>query len=162
MNPVPQVLTIGAYGWSEEAFFAVLATERPGVFCDIRRRRGVRGPEHAFVNSSRLQERLGELGIPYVHRLDLAPPQEIRAVQARADARDRVAYRDRSQLSDEFIAAYTAACLDGFDAAAFLEELGGDGPICLFCVEGEPLACHRSLVADRLAASGATVRHFRP
>ena len=83
-------------------------------------------------------------------------------MQARADARDHVAYRERSRLSEQFIAAYTAACLDGFDAAAFAEELGGDGPICLFCVEREPLACHRSLVADRLAAAGATVRHLRP
>ena len=159
---MPDVLTIGAYGWSEGAFFDALIAARPGVFCDIRRRRGVRGPEYAFVNSTRLQLRLAELGIAYVHRLDLAPPQEIRAVQARADARDHVAYRERSRLGEEFIAAYTAACLDGFDAAAFIDELGGDGPICLFCVEREPLACHRSLVADRLAAAGATVRHLRP
>jgi len=159
---VTDVLTIGAYGWSEGAFFDALSPARPGVFCDIRRRRGVRGPEYAFVNSTRLQRRLAELGIAYAHRLDLAPPQEIRAVQARADARDRVAYRERSRLGEEFIAAYTAACLDGFDAPAFIDELGGGGPICLFCVEREPLACHRSLVANRLAEAGATVHHLRP
>jgi uncharacterized protein (DUF488 family) len=159
---VPDVLTIGAYGWSEAAFFAALIAARPGVVCDIRRRRGVRGAEYAFVNSTRLQRRLAELGISYAHRLDLAPPQQIRAVQARADARDGVAYRERSRLGEEFITAYTAACLDGFDAAAFIDELGGEGPICLFCVEREPLACHRSLVADRLAAAGASVRHLLP
>ena len=159
---MPDVLTIGAYGWSEGAFFGALIAARPGVVCDIRRRRGVRGREYAFVNSTRLQLRLVELGIAYAHRLELAPPQEIRAVQARADARDRVAYRERSRLGDQFTAAYSAACLDDFDAAAFIDELGGDGPICLFCVEREPLACHRSLVADRLAAAGASVRHLRP
>ena len=58
-----EVLTIGAYGWDAETFFAALVRERVAVFCDLRRRRGVRGPEYAFANSERLQERLGDLGL---------------------------------------------------------------------------------------------------
>ena len=54
-----EVLTIGAYGWDAETFFAALVRERVAVFCDLRRRRGVRGPEYAFANSARLQAAAG-------------------------------------------------------------------------------------------------------
>ncbi len=79
------VFTIGAYGWSEPAFFAALEAAGVATFCDVRRRRGVRGYEYAFVNSSRLQQRLGELGIAYVHRIDLAPSNEVRQAQYAVD-----------------------------------------------------------------------------
>src|SRR5436190_24167163 len=102
------VLTIGAFGWSEAGFFDALVEARVGLFCDIRRRRGVRGAEYAFVNSARLQGRLEELGIPYVHRLDLAPSEEVRRVQAEVDAGEGIAKRARSALGEAFVAAYTA------------------------------------------------------
>jgi uncharacterized protein (DUF488 family) len=71
--------------------------------------------------------------------------------------------RNRSQLGSAFKAAYAAECLDAFDAAGFLAEAeAGAGPICLFCVEREPEACHRSLVAEKLAGAGAPVRHLLP
>ena len=56
------------------------------TFCDLRARRGVRGREYAFANSQRLQARLAELGIRYVHRLDLAPSAATRSQQHAADA----------------------------------------------------------------------------
>lgn len=156
------VLTIGAFGWSERAFFGALVDARVGLFCDVRRRRGVRGAEYAFVNSARLQERLRELGIPYVHRLDLAPSEAVRRVQAEADAREGIAKRARSQLGDAFIAAYTAEHLADFDARAFLDGTASTRPACLFCVEREPAACHRSLLAGALEEAGATVEHLVP
>ena len=155
-------MTIGAFGWGESAFFDALVEARLGLFCDIRRRRGVRGSEYAFVNSVRLQARLGELGSPYVHRLDLAPSAEVRRVQAEADAREGIAKRARSRLGDAFVRAYSTEHLAGFDARAFLDETTTNGPVCLFCVEREPAACHRSLVAAHLAAAGATVEHLVP
>jgi uncharacterized protein (DUF488 family) len=157
-----EVLTIGAYGWDAETFFAALVRERVGVLCDLRRRRGVRGPEYAFVNSARLQQRLDELGIAYRHRLDLAPSTAIRQAQYAVDESMGIGKRNRSQLSPAFEAAYTAECLSDFDAAGFLAELGTGGPICLFCVERDAAACHRSLVAARLARHGATVRDILP
>jgi uncharacterized protein (DUF488 family) len=162
VNAVPTVLTIGAYGWTEEAFFAALVAAQPSIFCDIRRRRGLRGSEYAFANSAHLQQRLGELGIAYVHRLDLAPSDALRQAQARADAEQRIARRSRAQLSDAFVQAFENECLTGFDAAAFLNELATAGPVVLFCVEREPQACHRGLVAGALANAGATVRHLTP
>jgi uncharacterized protein (DUF488 family) len=157
-----EVLTIGAYGWDAETFFDALVRERVGVFCDLRRRRGVRGPEYAFANSARLQQRLEELGIAYRHRVDLAPSTAIREAQYAIDESMGVGKRNRSRLSPEFEAAYAAECLAGFDAAEFLAELAGAGPICLFCVERDAAACHRSLVAARLAQHGATVRDLVP
>jgi hypothetical protein len=157
-----EVLTIGAHGWDATAFFDALVRERAATFCDIRRRRGVRGAEYAFANSARLQRRLGELGIAYVHRLDLAPSDAIRHAQYAVDESMGVGKRDRTRLDPAFAKAYAAECLTGFDAAGFLTEYAAAGPVGLFCVEREPAACHRSLVAARLAEAGATVRHLVP
>jgi hypothetical protein len=156
------VLTIGAYGWDAETFFDALARERVAVFCDLRRRRGVRGAEYAFVNSTRLQNRLGKLSIDYRHRLDLAPSTAIRQAQYAVDESMGIGKRNRSRLAPAFETAYAEECLAGFDAPGFLAELGTAGPICLFCVEREPAACHRSLVAAQLASHGATVRDLLP
>lgn len=157
-----RVLTIGAYGWSEATFFPALQSAGVHTFCDIRRRRGVRGPEYAFANAGRLQTRLTELGIAYVHRLDLAPSDSLRQAQARADAEHRTARRSRAELTPEFAAAFENEVLTGFDPVAFLADLAQAGPVVLFCVEREPRACHRGLVAARLAAAGATVTHLTP
>ena len=110
------VLTIGAYGWSEPAFFAALETAGVEVFCDVRRRRGVRGSEYAFVNSKRLQQRLAELGIAYVHRIDLAPSDEARQAQYAVDEATGVRKRARTELSDAFARAYEQETLREFDA----------------------------------------------
>jgi hypothetical protein len=41
-------------------------------------------------------------------------------------------------------------------------ELPDDGAGALFCVERDPEACHRSLIADRIATHGVPVTHLRP
>ncbi|MDX6630098.1 MAG: hypothetical protein QOH00_2344, partial [Gaiellales bacterium] len=41
-----EVVTIGAYGWNAATFFDALVRQRVGTFCDVRRRRGVRGAEY--------------------------------------------------------------------------------------------------------------------
>src|SRR3954465_9824857 len=148
-----RAVTIGAIGWTADSFFDALTAAKVETFCDIRRRRGVRGPDYTFANSRRLQHRLEQLGIAYVHRLDLAPNQAVRAVQAAADRSAGIATRSRQRMSDEFIAAYRAEHLADFDARRFVEEVGCRGAFSLFCVEREPAACHRSLVAQALQAA---------
>jgi uncharacterized protein (DUF488 family) len=161
---MPRIATIGAYGWTEEAFFAALTGAGVDVFCDVRARRGVRGPVYAFANSERLQARLADLGIRYIHRKDLAPDAETRALQSAADRAGRILKRDRRTLTPAFNERYRRERLDGFDPAAFLADLGPDAStIALFCVEGYPEACHRSLLADRIASvTGAGVTHLLP
>ena len=146
-----KVVTIGAYGFTEETFFDALQAAGVQVFYDIRWRRGVRGAEYAFVNHKRLVARLETMGIDYIHRRDLAPTPEIRQQQRDADKSEKIAKRKRDTLSPDFTAAYREDILANFDGQALLDELPeGTGVMALFCVEREPAACHRSLVAELL------------
>jgi uncharacterized protein (DUF488 family) len=161
---MPEFVTIGAHGWDAERFFGALVAAGVDTFCDLRARRGVRGREYAFANSQRLQARLAELGIRYVHRLDLAPSAAIRSEQLAADAATHTAKRLRTQLSPAFIDSYRRGPLNGFDSARFLTDLGPEARVvALFCVEREPAACHRSLLAGRLTHElGVKVTHLTP
>jgi uncharacterized protein (DUF488 family) len=159
-----QVCTIGVYGFTEAGFFAALQRAGVDMFVDVRRRRGVRGHEYAFANSQRLQARLAELGIEYRYHQELSPSVTTRALQLAADRRQSIPQRARTTLSESFVATYQDECLAGLDAASFLAQLGPDTrTICLCCVEREPEACHRSLLASRFgAALGVDVEHLMP
>ena len=159
-----KIMTIGVYGFTENTFFEALQAAGVQVFCDIRWRRGLRGSKYAFANHKRLQTRLEELGITYIHRRDLAPTPEIRKRQYEADKAEKIAKRKRTMLSPTFIQEYRESVLVDFNSQKFLDELPEDTDVAiLFCVEREPSACHRSLVADRLKATiGVKVEHLRP
>jgi uncharacterized protein (DUF488 family) len=131
---------------------------------DIRARRGVRGATYSFANAKRLETALTQAGIAYTHAKDLAPPESVRNAQRSADADAGIAQRDRSRLSAAFISAYQKECLAAFDSQRFIElHCGGVRRPVLFCVEREASACHRSLVAERLAADlGLAVEHITP
>lgn len=161
---LPAIVTIGVYGFDEATFFQALRDAGVDTFCDIRRRRGVRGSRYAFANSIRLQARLAELGIQYHHLLELAPTAQIRDRQKTADKTAAISKRKRTSLDQSFIQAYEEEILSGFNAMSFLEGLGGQSSvIAFFCVEREPSACHRSLVAGKLAEEyGLEVRHLVP
>ena len=147
-----KIITIGVYGFDENSFFQALCKAEVDTFCDIRSRRGVRGATYAFANSKRLQARLSELGIRYIYRKDLAPTQIVREKQAAADKTTKTAKRKRTELGEAFIDAYHTECLAEFDPQSLLDELESDARVvALFCVETAPEACHRSLVADKLA-----------
>ena len=147
----PKIVTIGVFGFSEEAFFHALQAAQVDTFCDIRQRRGVRGAAYAFCNSQRLQTRLAELGIRYIHRKDLAPTTAVRQVQYKADKVNKIAKRQRTTLGPAFIAAYQEEILAPFEPQSLLNDLDPDARfVALFCVEREPTACHRSLVAAKL------------
>lgn len=161
---VERVVTIGVYGFTADTFFAALQTARVDTLVDIRWRRGVRGAEYAFANSRRLQARLAALGIGYLHRRDLAPPPAVRATQAAADAAAGIARRQRTRLSPAFVAAFEEVVLRAFDPAVLQEALPQSTSVMgLLCVEADPLACHRALVAAALADSwGIAVEHCVP
>ena len=148
----PKIVTIGVYGFDEDSFFDALCKAKVDTFCDIRNRRGVRGSTYAFANSLRLQARLAELGICYLYRKDLAPTKAVRDRQAEADKATKTAKRKRTVLGEAFIMAYHTECLAAFDPHSLLDNLEEDAQVVvLFCVEKDPEACHRSLVADKLA-----------
>ena len=148
----PKIVTIGVYGFDKERFFQALIDANIDTFCDIRRRRGMRGSEYTFVNSTALQEKLRELGIRYMHVKDLAPSKAIRERQKQEDEKFGVAKRSRKELGQAFIQEYEQQCLASFNAHKFMEMLGPQTKVVgLFCVEREPEACHRSLAAKKLA-----------
>lgn len=159
-----RIVTIGAIGFTAATFFKALQDAGVDTFVDVRRRRAVRGRDYAFANSRRLQDRLAELGIRYRHIIDLAPPKTVRETQAAADKAAGVAKRKRAELGPDFVAAYNREVLAGFDARLFLAELPPDASVvALMCVEREPAACHRSLLAARLHDDlGVEVVHLTP
>lgn len=159
-----KIATIGVFGFSEEAFFEALERSGVDVFCDIRQRRGVRGATYAFCNSTRLQTRLAGMGIRYIHRKDLAPTTAVREIQTAADKAGKVAKRKRRGLSQAFIDAYQEAILANLDLPSLLDDIGPEAQVvCFFCVEKEPEACHRSLVAAKLHQElGVDVEHIMP
>jgi uncharacterized protein (DUF488 family) len=84
-------------------------------------------------------------------------------VQYREDERAGVGKRSRTELAPEYRERYPQEILEQADLAPLVEELPQDGAAALFCVEADPRACHRSLVAERLAEQyGVRVVHLLP
>jgi uncharacterized protein (DUF488 family) len=160
---VRTVATIGVYGFDRAAFLAALARARVTVLLDVRQRRGVRGREYAWANSARLQAALAGAGIEYRHLKELAPTTELRQLQYAEDERRGVGKRSRVQLAPEYRERYTQEILDGVDLEPIVASLPTDATTALLCVERDPEACHRSLIAERMAAEhGVSVRHLKP
>lgn len=158
-----RMVTIAVYGFDGESFLQRLRQADVRLLLDVRQRRGVRGPEYAWANSARLQRALAEADIGYRHLKDLAPTTELRQLQYREDDRQGVGKRNRVALAPEYAERYTREILDPFDLGALVAELPDDSATALLCVERDPQACHRSLVAERLRAEhGVPVTDLRP
>ena len=162
-SPVLRTVTIGVYGFTAGAFLDKLAEGGVRLLLDLRQRRGVRGPDYAWANSARLQSALAMADIGYQHVKELAPTTELRQLQYREDDRQGVGKRNRIALAPEYAERYTQEILDPFDLGSLVAELPTDSATALLCVERDPEACHRSLVAARLrAAHGLLVADLRP
>jgi len=158
-----RIATIGVYGFTVDTFVDTLVGGGVGLLLDLRQRRGVRGPEYSWANSARLQQSLAAAGVGYRHVLELAPTTELRRLQYREDDRQGVGRRNRVALAQEYAQRYTREILDPYDLGALVAELPGGSTTALFCVERDPEACHRSLVAQRLHAEhGLPVTDLRP
>jgi len=154
---------VGVYGATLDAFLAALRTAKVRQVLDVRERRGVRGAEHAWANAQRLRASLAAADIEYRHHKELAPTTELRQVQYAEDDRVGVGKRSRSVLATEYAERYAREILDGVDLGAIVAAFPSEGIAALFCVERDPAACHRSLVAARIAAEfGFTVTQLEP
>jgi uncharacterized protein (DUF488 family) len=157
------VVTIGVYGFDLPEFLDALHAANVGLLVDVRQRRGVRGSRYAWANARRLQAVLAEAGIAYSHHPELAPTTELRHLQYATDDRLGVGKRSRVQLDPGYRDRYVEEILDRADLDALVAEMPADAASALFCVEADPEACHRSLIAERLAERhGLTVTHVRP
>ena len=163
IRAVRTLATIGVYGWTLDDWLDALRAADVRLLVDVRQRRGVRGSEYAWANAQRLEAALSDAGIAYEHRKELAPTTELRQLQYAEDDRAGVGKRSRAALAPAYVERYTREILGQVDLRPIVEELPPDGASALMCVERDPEACHRSLVADRLASElGLPVTHLRP
>ena len=160
---MPRMVTIGVYGFDRESFLRRLRHADVCLLLDVRQRRGVRGPEYAWANSLRLQAALAQARIAYEHHLELAPTTELRRLQYAEDDRQGVGKRSRRELAAEYTRRYTTEILDRADLTPLVAALPAGGTAALLCVESDPEACHRSLIAQRLTERHSiTIEHLRP
>ncbi len=145
-----RMVTIGVYGFDGESFLQRLRHADVRLLLDVRQRRGVRGPEYAWANSLRLQAALAQARIAYEHHPELAPTTDLRQLQYAEDDRQGVGKRSRRELAAEYTRRYTTGILDRADLTPIVSELSSSGTAALLCVERDPEACHRSLIAQRL------------
>ncbi len=149
--PPRRIATIGVYEFDAESFVAALNDAGVTRVLDIRQRRGVRGARYAWANAQRLIRRLEEARIGYEYHPELAPDTELRHLQYADDDRQGVGKRSRVRLSSEYVREYTHEILDLVPLAPIMARLPVHGIGALMCVEATAAACHRSLVAARLA-----------
>jgi uncharacterized protein (DUF488 family) len=159
---VPTLRTIGVYDFDRASFLAALTGAGVELLLDVRQRRGVRGSAYAWANAQRLQAALAEVGIGYSHLKELAPTTEMRELQYREDDRRGEGKRNRTVLAPAYVELYTDEVLGSVDLAPIVGWIGNSAA-ALLCVERDPEACHRSLIAERLQREfGFEVEHLRP
>jgi uncharacterized protein (DUF488 family) len=146
----PTVATIGYQAATVPSFLAALAAARVELLVDVR---AVASSRRPGFSKSRLAGNLADAGIAYVHLRGLGTPAAGRAA-ARAGRHGRM----RSIFLDH---------LRTHDAQAELAELEelvhGGRRVCLLCFEADPAHCHRTLVAEALAARlPIQIRHLLP
>ncbi|MGO9973631.1 MAG: hypothetical protein ACLP01_12685 [Solirubrobacteraceae bacterium] len=79
------------------------------------------------------------------------------------DDREGVGKRSRVRLAPEYVRRYTEEILDLIPLDPLVHQLPVRGIAALMCVEATAPACHRSLVAARLAERyGFEIVHLEP
>ncbi len=160
---MPRIASIGVYEFDGPGFLRTLDEAGVTQLIDIRQRRGVRGREYAWANSRRLQALLSDARIGYEYHPELAPDTELRHLQYREDDAQGVGKRSRVRLAPEYVRQYTEEILDLVPLQPLIRRLPVHGIGALMCVEATAQACHRSLVAARLAERfGFDVVHLEP
>ncbi len=145
----PAVFTIGYERATPPALVAALRAAGVRRVVDVRALANSRRPGFA---KRALSAALEEAGIGYSHLPALGTPPEGReAVRAGRPEEMRRIFARR---------------LAGTEAQAALAALAADArrePVCLLCLEADPRNCHRTLVAEAVAAGGgAAIAHLHP
>jgi hypothetical protein len=87
----------------------------------------------------------------------------LRQLQYREDAVQGVGKRSRVRLAPEYAQRYVHEILNGANLDSVVASLPKRGSGALLCVERDPEACHRSLIAERLASEhGVSIAHLQP
>jgi uncharacterized protein (DUF488 family) len=132
------VATVGYQGATVHSFLQTLRQAGIELLVDIRAVASSRRPGFA---KSALAANLAGAGIDYLHLRDLGTPAPGRTA-ARAGRHAEMRRIFRAHLKTE-------AAQSALDTLA---DLVRSRRACLLCFEADPTLCHRSLVADALAA----------
>lgn len=150
MSVVPAaVFTIGYEGATPDRLVATLRQAGVRRLVDVRALANSRRPGFA---KRALSAALEEAGIGYEHLRALGTPAEGRAAvrAGRPAAMRRV-------FAAHLAGTEAQAALAGLTATARRE------PVCLLCLEADPAQCHRTLVAEAVAAgTGLATSHLHP
>jgi uncharacterized protein (DUF488 family) len=145
------ICTIGYEGGTVDAFLRALKEARVELVLDIRaapvsRKKG--------FSKNQLAAHLAEAGIGYLHLRGLGTPKR---------GRDAARGGDLEGFERIFL-AHMLAHMDEPEALLDLGEaiaLAEDQPVCLLCLERDPVHCHRMIVANRIVAeTGQKLSHL--
>lgn len=137
--------TIGYGDATPDRVIAALREAAVATVVDVRAVANSRRPGFA---KRALAEALAGAGIGYVHARALGTP-----AAGRAAARAGRSAEMRRLFADHLAADEPQAALAALRVRAQAEA------VCLLCLEADPAACHRTLVAE---AVGLPVMHLRP
>ena len=153
--------TIGVYCFTADTFLQTLREAEVTCWWTSASVEGLRSALHLGQRPA-LEALLAGAGIGYSHHRELAPTTELRQLQYRED--DRMGVGKRSAISvPGYVSGYVKEILDPAPLESLPAEAPRTGVMALFCVECSAAACHRSLIAQRLAERhGFTVTHLLP
>jgi uncharacterized protein (DUF488 family) len=136
---VKPLATIGYESATVRSFLDALRDAGIDLLVDVRAAARSRRPGFA---KTRLAANLQEAGIEYLHLPGLGTPAEGRAAARAGDAAGmKEVFREHLE---------SAAAQAGLDA--LITRVESERRVCILCLEAEPEECHRSLVADAVAA----------
>lgn len=151
MTPVrarAPIFTIGYQGRSQADVIAEITGAGVRTLIDVRDAPVSRKPG---FSKGALGQAVADAGLAYAHLKALGTPKAGREA-ARAGRRGEWQEIFARRLASPEAEAALAA------AALMVRE---EGPVCLLCFERDPALCHRTIVAERLAARlGVAVEHL--
>jgi uncharacterized protein (DUF488 family) len=143
---VNTVYTIGYEGTDIDRFVVTLQNVGVRAVADVR---AVAVSRKKGFSKSRLRERLEEVGIRYVHFVELGDPKPGR------DAARAGRYAEFRKIYSRHLAGEVPQ-----EKALALSKLARQMPTCLLCFERDAATCHRSMIADQLASSGFEIQNL--
>lgn len=135
------LFTIGYEGLDPERLRAALKEAGVATLADVR---AVANSRKRGFSKNALRADLEEAGFGYAHLRALGTPKAGR----------QAARADDAALMRRIYCEEVLETIEGERALDALAELASETPTCLLCFERDPHACHRRVLAERLALRG--------